>query len=229
MKVSLINFTPHPDKVCAVAALGCHSKKAADDILQTLDDEKMKSILREVVARGHHSVIEHAAFTFAVSGVSRSLTHQLVRHRIASYSQQSQRYVELDSPTYVTPETIRKDRKSLIMFEEFMNSAWGTYRSLIRNGIPTEDARFVLPNATTTNITITMNARELNHFFALRCCLRAQWEIREMANRMLDKVRKVAPTIFEHAGPPCDCCPEPDFPCELRAEAPPEEGLVSNE
>jgi len=196
MKVVLIKYTPDPDKVCAAAALSCHSDKPCDEIINTLTKEKTKQILKNTINKGHHSVIEHASFTFSISEVSRSLTHQLVRHRIASYSQQSQRYVRLEKPAFVTPPTIEKDNVSLIYYQKFMDSAWNLYKSLIKRKIPVEDARFVLPNATYTNITITMNARELLHFFYLRCSKEAQWEIRELANKMLKEVKKIAPIIF---------------------------------
>ena len=156
---------------------------------------------------GHHSVIEHAVFTFSVEGVSRALTHQLVRHRVASYSQQSQRYVSMKEPSYVTPHTVQDDPEALKVFEDT-----GKLESM---GIPAEDARYLLPNGCTTNITITMNARELLHFFSLRCCNRAQWEIREMADRMLELCREVSPVIFRDAGPPCvrGPCPEGKLSC----------------
>lgn len=216
MRVKLISYTHDPEKTCAAAALGCYSQTPSKDIIKNLTDKKIKAVLKKTVGSGHHSVIEHASFTFSVSGVSRVLTHQLVRHRIASYSQQSQRYVKLDKPTYVIPPSIQKNNEILGEYDEFMKLTWKLYNNLLNNEIVPEDARFVLPNATTTNITITMNARELHHFFKLRCCIRAQWEIREMAERMLDEVKKVAPIIFESAGPPCDDCPEIDFPCERK-------------
>ena len=216
MIVKLLKYTPEPDKTCAAAALGCYSKKAAIDIIDDLNEEKIITVLSKIVGSGHHSIIEHASFTFSVGGVSRALTHQLVRHRIASYSQQSQRYVKLESPTFITPPNIEKDKDVLDKYNKFMEAAWKTYNFLLKKDIVPEDARFVLPNATTTNITVSMNARELIHFFELRCCLRAQWEIRQMALMMLDEVKKVAPIIFANAGPPCDNCPEPNYPCEMR-------------
>jgi len=204
MKVELIKYTPDPDKTCAAAALSCHSHKSSGELIEGLSEEKNKSILGETIRKGHHSVIEHASFTFSVSGVSRALTHQLVRHRIASYSQQSQRFVKLEEPTFVIPPSIREDSKSLREYNKFMENAWNLYGSLLERKIPKEDARFVLPNATTTNITITMNARELIHFFKLRCSTDAQWEIRGMAWKMFEKVKKVAPIIFENVELPND-------------------------
>ncbi|MBZ9572550.1 FAD-dependent thymidylate synthase [Patescibacteria group bacterium] len=197
MKVELIKYTPDPDKTCAAAALSCHSEKSSGDIINELTDDTVEKILNQTISKGHHSVIEHASFTFSVRGVSRSLTHQLVRHRIASYSQQSQRYVKLEEPTFITPPTISRDKKSLQDYKSFMNYSWDLYKSLINRNIPKEDARFVLPNATTTNITITMNARELIHFFKLRTAKSAQWEIRTLAKEMLKEVKKVAPIIFK--------------------------------
>jgi len=154
-----------------------------------------------------------------VEGVSRSLTHQLVRHRIASFSQQSQRYVPQSDPDYVTPPTIARDPTIKAVFENQVNEAWTTYAALRRRGVPAEDARFVLPNATRSSIAITMNARELRHFFELRCCIVAQWEIREMAEMMLVEVQRVAPAIFERAGPSCasGSCPERMDDCPLRS------------
>lgn len=215
MKVKLLKYTPEPDKICAVAALCCYSQKPSMELINNLGEEKIKKILRKTIGSGHYSVIEHASFTFSVGSVSRALTHQLVRHRIASYSQQSQRYVKLDLPTFVTPPTIEKNKETLDEYNTFMESAWKIYNFLLKNNTAPEDARFVLPNATTTNITVTMNARELIHFFELRCCMRAQWEIRHVALTMLEEVKKVAPVIFENAGPPCENCPELDFPCEM--------------
>lgn len=213
MKVKLIAYTPKPDELSAAAAWGCTDHRPSYEILEELDRETAEKVLDMVIPAGHHSVIEHASFTFSVEGVSRALTHQLVRHRMASYSQQSQRYIRFDAPDYVLPPTIQHKEKSKEIFEKAMESVWDTYRHLVEMGIPEEDARYVLPNAAKNNITITMNARELIHFFALRCCIRAQWEIRELACRMLSEVKKVAPKIFEKAGASCvslGYCPEPE-------------------
>jgi len=170
-----------------------------------------------VMKLGHTSVVEHTSFTFAISDVSRSLTHQLVRHRIASYAQQSQRYVNLNDPHYVIPPTIEKDTQMKKAYEKTMILIWDQYNKLLTLGIPAEDSRYVLPNATCTNIIVTMNARSLLNFFELRCCLHAQWEIRRLAQKMLQEVKKIAPYIFKNAGPPCKTkkiCPEnkPDCP-----------------
>ena len=211
MKVELLAYTPDADRICAAAAHSCYSEKPSKEIMNDIDPEKT---LSRVVGMGHHSVIEHASFTFSVQGVSRALTHQLVRHRVASFSQQSQRYVSIDRQTYVTPHSISEDPELLKEYEEAMDAAWKAYGKLAEK-IPAEDARYVLPNGCTTNITITMNARELLHFFELRCCNRAQWEIREMADMMLVLCTKVSPTIFRDAGAPCmkGPCPEGKMTC----------------
>ena len=200
MKVELIAYTPEPDIIAAAAAKLTHSKSDASELLKE-DREKMKKLLRIVIKMGHTSVVEHAYFTFAISGVSRALTHQLVRHRIASYSQQSQRYVEQEME-YVTPPSILKNERIRKKYDEMMKKIWGLYNEM-KKDVPIEDARYILPNATTSKIIVSMNARSLLNFFELRCCLHAQWEIRKLAWRMLHLVKKVAPTIFEDAGPPC--------------------------
>ncbi|KAA0009263.1 MAG: FAD-dependent thymidylate synthase [Thermoplasmata archaeon] len=200
MKVELIAYTPEPDIIAAAAAKLTHSKSDASELLKE-DREKMKKLLRIVIKMGHTSVVEHAYFTFAISDVSRALTHQLVRHRIASYSQQSQRYVEQEME-YVTPPSILKNERIRKKYDEMMKKIWGLYNEM-KKDVPIEDARYILPNATTSKIIVSMNARSLLNFFELRCCLHAQWEIRKLAWRMLHLVKKVAPTIFEDAGPPC--------------------------
>jgi len=210
MKVVLLRYTQDPDRVCAAAASSCYSANGASDLNQDMSDKMVTRLLKHTVGRGHHSVVEHAVFTFSLEGVSRTLTHQLVRHRIASYSQQSQRYVRFDTATYVTPPGVEGDPGAKEVFDLSIEKAWQAYRELVEAGIPEEDARFVLPNAATTNITITMNARELIHFFRLRCCLRAQWEIRRAALKMLEECKRVAPIIFENAGRPCVSGPCPD-------------------
>jgi thymidylate synthase (FAD) len=210
MKVVLLRHTEDPDRVCAAAAASCYSGDGASQLHETLSDQKVKRLLKHTVGKGHHSVVEHAMFTFSIEGVSRALTHQLVRHRIASYSQQSQRYVRFDEPTYVTPPQVEKRSEAKEVFDATVETAWEAYRSMVSVGVPEEDARFILPNAATTNITVTMNARELIHFFRLRCCLRAQWEIRRVALKMLDDCKRVAPVIFESAGRPCLSGPCPD-------------------
>lgn len=212
MIVKLLAYTQNADAICAAAGNSCYSERPSYEIVEDINSEK---VLSRIVGMGHHSVIEHAVFTFSVEGVSRALTHQLVRHRVASYSQQSQRYVSMKVPSFVTPHTVQDDPEALKVFEDTMAEIWAAYRKLESMGIPAEDARYLLPNGCTTNITITMNARELLHFFSLRCCNRAQWEIREMADRMLELCREVSPVIFRDAGPPCvrGPCPEGKLSC----------------
>jgi thymidylate synthase (FAD) len=217
MNVKLIGFTPHPEKLPAMAASLTHSKTKPEE-LEKRSEKELRGVLEQVMKLGHTSVIEHASFTFAISDVSRSLTHQLVRHRIASYSQQSQRYVNLTEPNYVIPSSIAKNAKMKKTYEETMELIWKQYNKLLELGIPAEDSRYVLPNATCTNIMVTMNARSLLNFFELRCCLHAQWEIRQLANKMLQEVKTVAPVIFNHAGPACKTkkmCPENKKNCPL--------------
>ena len=217
MNVKLIGFTPNPEKLPAMAAKLTHSKTKPEE-LDKSSDKELKAILGQVMNLGHTSVIEHANFSFAISDVSRSLTHQLVRHRIASYAQQSQRYVDFKEPNYVTPPKIAKNKKMKKAYDETMNNIWTEYNKLLDMGIPAEDSRFVLPNAACTNILVTMNARSLLNFFELRCCQHAQWEIRQLANKMLQEVKKVAPIIFKKAGPACKSkgiCPENKKDCPL--------------
>ncbi len=217
MNVKLIGFTPNPEEMPAMAAKLTHSKIKPEDLYKTSDKE-LKAILKHVMNLGHTSVIEHTSFTFAISDVSRSLTHQLVRHRIASYAQQSQRYVNLNKPNYVIPPKIAKHKEMKKAYEETMGIIWKQYNKLLEMGIPAEDSRYVLSNAACTNVIVTMNARSLLNFFELRCCLSAQWEIRKLANLMLNEVKKKAPTIFKNAGPACKSkgiCPENKKDCPL--------------
>ena len=214
MKVRLLSHTKDAEDLCAAAAQSCYSNKSAGDLLKEMKGRRPEKVLESIVGMGHHSVIEHATYTFSVEGVSRALTHQLVRHRIASYSQQSQRYVSMDHAEYVIPPSIRGNGKAEGEFRELMDRIWEIYRDLSKT-VEVEDARYVLPNASSTNITITMNARELLHFFSLRCCNRAQWEIRLVADEMLGVVKRVSPSIFKDAGPPCvrGKCPEGKMSC----------------
>lgn len=212
MKVKLLAYTQNAEAICAAAGKSCYSEKSSMVLIdEGKDPEK---VLGKIVGMGHHSVIEHAVFTFSVEGVSRSLTHQLVRHRVASYSQQSQRYVPMNTPTFVTPHTIEDDPELKKIYDDTMKTIWEAY-SKLEEKIPAEDARYVLPNGCTTNITVTMNARELLHLFSLRCCNRAQWEIREMADEMLRQCKQASPVIFKNAGPPCvrGPCPEGKLTC----------------
>lgn len=165
---------------------------------------------------GHYSVLEHASFTFAIEGISRVTTHQLVRHRMASFSQQSQRYVKMRKGfPYIIPESIAKDEKLAKIYKDTIKELDKIYNKFLKHKIAAEDARYILPQAVETKIIITANARELLHIFKLRCCNRAQWEIRKVAKTMLKEVKTVAPNIFANAGPPCVTgpCPEGELSC----------------
>jgi thymidylate synthase (FAD) len=217
MKVLLVTHTPDPDKLCAQAALVSKWPKGWSEFKDFWNDKTDLQHLKDALEKGHVSVIEHASFTFSLEGISRSCSHQLVRHRLASYTQQSQRYIELEeNDIFVTPESIQKNAEAQKLFEENGQKQFSLYQNLIDLGIPKEDARFVMPNATKTNIMVTMNARELLHFFALRCCERTQWELRTVAWQMLKLVKKVSPLLFGKAGPSCvqlGYCPEGDLSC----------------
>lgn len=212
MKVELLRHTSDAELLCGTAALTSTKSGSPSEILEKMDLEKAKRIIKRVTGYGHASVIEHASFTFSIEGVSRAMTHQLVRHRIASYTQQSQRHVTYDSlKKYVTPPSIMENTEAKRIFDEALAKISETYKNLLNLKIPKEDSRFILPNAAKTNIIVTMNTRELHHFFNLRCCARAQWEIRETATEMLRQAKKVAPILFEDAGPSCvklGFCPE---------------------
>lgn len=238
-KVTLLTHTVEPEKMIAAAAKLCYSAASVDDLLDGLDGEKTSAFVEMLAEIGHESPIEHCSFTFAVEGVSRALLAQITRHRIASYSVQSQRYVEEKDFSYVVPPEIGSCPEAMAVFQKAMEDAGEYYRqitailrdkhqkNLTAAGEPEkaaarkaakmaiEDARFVLPNACGTKMMVTMNARSLLNFFRHRCCNRAQWEIREVAVEMLRIVRGVAPTLFAAAGPPCIAgpCPEGKMSC----------------
>lgn len=197
MKVQLIACTADAARLCGEAAAVCTNSQNPD------------SALRHAVGSGHTSVLEHAVFTFRVEGLSRAALAQLTRHRLASFDVQSQRYVKLDKPELVIPESVAESG-FCTEAAELMEKCMALYRRMVEAGIPCEDARYMTPQAVPTTLIMTMNARELLHFFALRTCNRAQWEIRAMADEMLCICRQTAPAIFESAGPPCvtGCCPE---------------------
>lgn len=204
MKVKLICHTPEPERVVAMSARLCYSPVGAEELSEKMSDQQVEKLLTKIVDMGHLSTLEHASFTFAIEGVSRVLTHQLVRHRIASYSQQSQRYVKEHDFEYITPPSVAGNPAAKAKFEKLMETIRETYDELVVMGVHQEDARYCLANATETKIAVTMNARALHHFFELRCCQRAQWEIRQLADAMLQEVRKVAPVLFTNAGPTCE-------------------------
>lgn len=246
-KVTLLSHTPDPEKLVAAAAKLCYSSSSPQTLMDGLTPEKTQRFLDMLQALGHESPIEHVSFTFGIEGVSRSFLAQITRHRIASYSVQSQRYVREKDFSYVTPPEIAQIPEALALYEKTMAQIGESYdalaallkekhmKSLMQEGLDEktaaakaekmaiEDARFVLPNACDTQMVVTMNARSLLNFFRHRCCNRAQWEIREVAYQMLRLVYEVAPTIFQNAGAPCvsGTCPEGKMSCgrmqEVRA------------
>jgi len=212
MLVQLLTHTPDPEQVVAAAARLCYSDASIAELFGQTPEQADK-LLGKIMELGHFSVLEHASFTFGIEGVSRSCSHQLVRHRIASFSQQSQRYVSHDQPfSVVTPATISERPELLARFDAHMQETHEFYSDLLSAGVPAEDARFVLPNAASTKLVMTMNARELHHFFELRCCHRSQWEIQAMASEMLRLTRRAAPRLFTRAGPGCLNAPCPEGP-----------------
>ncbi|MBI5682917.1 MAG: FAD-dependent thymidylate synthase [Deltaproteobacteria bacterium] len=217
MDITLLNFTPEPEKTVVLAARLCYSDSKITELEDRIKGLSYNKFLGKILSMGHLSVLEHASFTFGIEGISRVTSHQLVRHRLASYSQQSQRYVKFGKDfEYIMPETIASNAKAKKDFIKTVKSIQDAYKKLVDIGIPAEDARYVLPNAAATKIIVTMNARELLHFFHLRCCERAQWEIREMAARMLKLAREKSPVIFSKAGPGCVSkgrCTEGDMTC----------------
>ncbi|SHI12614.1 thymidylate synthase (FAD) [Clostridium collagenovorans DSM 3089] len=231
VKVKLIAHTPNPENIIAASAKLCYSSAGIDSIQEKLTEEKQQKFLEMLMSLGHESPIEHVSFTFGIEGVSRSLTHQLVRHRIASYSQQSQRYVQLKQFEYIVPPAIENNEEAKKIFVEAMEKSQKSYDDLVKILIEKyveegmdekvaqkkaiEDARYVFPNACETKIIATMNARTLMNFFHHRCCERAQWEIRELADQMLKEVKEVAPILFKYAGPSCvnGPCPEGKMTC----------------
>ena len=240
MHIELLAHTPEPEKLVAAAAKLCYANSSIDDLLNNLTEDKVNSFISKLASIGHESPFEHISFTFGIEGISRACSHQLVRHRIASYSQQSQRYVKMDNFEYVTPPSISADKSLNQAYSDIMHTLANQYealqsvladkvaKDLIESGmdekkakqsaekIANEDARFILPNACTTKIVVTMNARTLFNFFAHRCCNRAQWEIRAVAEEMYKLVYAVAPKIFANAGPNCVLtgkCPEGSMTC----------------
>jgi len=224
LKVTLLQHTPSPERAVASAGRLCYAPVSAAELKQGMDDDEVRRLVGGLVRSGHLSALEHATFTFAIDGISRACSHQLVRHRLASYSQQSQRYVRFSSDEeFVVPPHIMASSEAREVFYEAMRNARQAYERLVELGLAEgrgkesvfEDARFVLPNAAETKIVVTMNARELRHFFSLRCCRRAQWEINRLAWVMRHLVLEVAPTLFVGPGPGCMSagCPEGKMTC----------------
>lgn len=244
MNVELLQYNPDCEKIVAAAAKLCYSSSEIDGILNGLDRDKTAAFIDKLMSMGHESPIEHITFTFGIEGVSRSLLAQFTRHRIASYSVKSQRYVNEGRFEYIIPPEIECDPEAKRIFLEAMEDDVKKYNELsdilfekhyanmISDGMSEkraknaaekkaiEDARYILPNACETKMIATFNARSLLNFFNHRCCERAQWEIRDMATRMLMLVKEAAPTIFKTAGPSCLCgtCPEGAMSCGKAAE-----------
>lgn len=239
MKVEIIAHTPDCEKLIAAAAKLCYSQTGVDGIMEGLTPEKTEKFINMLVSMGHESPFEHVSFTFGIEGVSRAVLAQITRHRIASFSVQSQRYVNKESFTYIMPPEIEaipaareeflaameEDRQHYIRLASILKE--NHKNRMIEDGMEAaaaekaaeklafEDARSVLPNACDTKIVMTMNVRSLYNFFNLRCCTRAQWEIRALAEEMLRQVKQVAPTLFSKSGPPCVAgpCPEGKMSC----------------
>lgn len=231
MNVELLTYTQEPEKIVAAAAKLCYSKSEIGTLMDNLTDEKVCEFLDRLSNLGHASPTEHASFTFGIEGVSRSFLAQISRHRIASLSVQSQRYVDMELANCIVPPEISGRDSIKELFHDAVNDAFYSYADIkdaltkeyVSAGMTErdakkkaqEDARYVLPEGCSTKMIITMNARELNHFFNLRCCNRAQWEIRECAEKMLALVYPIAPHLFKNAGPSCVCgaCPEGSMSC----------------
>lgn len=238
-KVTLLAYTPAPEKTVAMSAKLCYSSSQIESIADGLSEDKVASFVDMLAEIGHESPIEHASFTFGIENVSRSFLAQITRHRIASYSVQSQRYVSENNFEFVVPPEIEALPEAKAEFLKAMEEDCRHYEKIteilkekhkqefLQEGKSEkqaeraaekkaiEDARFVLPNACETKMICTFNARSLLNFFSHRCCNRAQWEIRDVATQMLFLVREVAPHIFAHAGPPClrGACPEGKMSC----------------
>lgn len=233
MEVKLLSYTNDPQKVIYSAARQCYSKLSAYQIYSDQEkelSEKLKKFISHLVQRGHLSPLEHVNFTYAASGLSRVCTHQLVRHRIASYSQQSQRYVSMDDFKFITPQSIKNNKEAEEKFMEvieYLKGKYGQIRKILEKNSKldkekiNQDLRFLLPQGCQTKIVVTMNSRQLLHFFSERLCLRAQWEIRELATRMLTLAKKVLPEVFDIGGAKCknlDFCPESADDCPVNPQ-----------
>ncbi|MFU2158252.1 MAG: FAD-dependent thymidylate synthase [Caldisericum sp.] len=194
VSVTLINYTPNPEITVATAMRQSRYQGSVKDL--NLKSEDIVHLINLALKLGHFSVFEHISFTFVIEGISRSCSHQFVRHRFFSFTQQSQRYVKYDNPTFIIPPSIKNNSDALEVFKKTLELIEESYKKLLLLKIPEEDARFVLPNATETKMVATANARELMHFFKLRLDPHAQWEIRAMAEEMFKQVSSIAPNIF---------------------------------
>lgn len=239
MKVVLLAYTPAPEQTVAAAARLCYSDTDVEALRESISLKKAEQFVEMLDGFGHESPVEHVSFTFGIEGVSRSFLAQVTRHRLASYSVQSQRYVRQDPFLYITPPAIASDSALLAEYQQMMQQAVESYNQLadvletryvsklMEEGMTEqnarkkaekmaiEDARYVLPNACETKMILTMNVRSLRNFFRLRCCNRAQWEIRAVALEMLRICCQVSPALFHNAGPSCCCggCTEGKMSC----------------
>ena len=240
LKVELLSYTPEPEKLVATAAKLCYSNSGITELRDGLTPEKTRDFIEMLVSIGHESVMEHVSFTFGIEGISRACSHQLVRHRIASYSQKSQRYVSEKGFEFITPPSVSEVPEAKALFDRMMTEITENYDKLAEiltesrkthlmaegmdektalskaRKLANEDARFLLPNACETKIVVTMNVRSLFNFFRHRCCNRAQWEIRDVADEMFRLCLGAAPNIFRYAGPSCVAdgkCPEGKMTC----------------
>ena len=219
MKVSLLTYTPEPEKLVAAAARLCYSNKEVSEIMDNFTDEKIEEFINKLVNLGHESPLEHVSFTFGIEGISRACSHQLVRHRIASYSQKSQRYVKENNFYYIKPDSLKNFQANIeimgkidgeqtkveipVSFDTLMDLINDWYGQALQSKVEPEDARMVLPNACCTSIIVTMNVRTLLNFFKHRDCNRAQWEIRAVAREMMKICKEIAPRLFSKAGASC--------------------------
>ena len=215
IQVKLISYPKETDLIAKMAAAICYSGGHDYEEIRADAEKKPAEYLSKIVKNGHLSILEHNVYVFYVSGLSRVASHQLVRKRIASYSQQSQRYVDAKNFKAVIPETIDKS-PFIDLYNEKLEECSNLYQKMVDGGIPKEDARFILPGATTTQLIVSMNAHSLVDFFVQRLCVRSQWEIRRLAEIMLIEAQKVSPLIFKDLGAYCDFygyCPENDKSC----------------
>ena len=205
LTVKLLSYTADPEQNIVAAIRQCYASVGAEELKEKTTEEVRKRLIKQVIESGHTSTLEHASFTFAIDGVSRVTEIHLIRHRIASFSIQSGRYVKRGDAGYRVPPAIKglEDKKLYEKYLKHLDNSQELYNELIEAGVKAEDARFCQPQSVQIKMVMTMNARELLHFFSVRSCVRAQWEIREVAQQMLKLVKEIAPNLFENAGAPC--------------------------
>jgi thymidylate synthase (FAD) len=216
LRVSLLGYVEDIEKIAAACAKATRGQKPASMLLDEFNLESARQYLGRVLSRGHEGIAEFAYFIFSIENVSRVLTHQLVRHRIASYLQMSSREIDLSNTEYIIPPNVKKNLETKKTFEKSMERSKASYKNLLKRGISPEDARYLLPDGIATHIAVAINARSLNHLFGLRLCNRAQWEIRELARQMREVVESIAPSLFWSEQRPCvirGYCPEDQNSC----------------